>query len=773
MTKILAAVPVIHVHDQIVMCKPMRSESEVVTLIGTLFQRKALSPGLVFWSWSPGHSSQDENSRIDNVHATGMIIPKFVLSQDEEFVYVTIKVPHIRVSAAELITEDCTFSFYCKPYLLKLQFPYPFKEEDEECKATYDPFNGNGTMVAHLPKLNVGQYFPDLDLTTSLLMTRRRDKVVADGTTGMGIEVIHSEDNLELEMVGMDEQTEALQDLPAALLSSNTVSYGFNNQHSNVFVNLRDELLDMTEIKHPDSIVAKYRTMLRISSENQQFDPERYLGDSEGGEDDPIFLEAMAYKPFHVLQWDSWKSNKVKNQADPTHGPREGISSETAQPVDPRVTAFARVGGFTEAEQEVLTNKLPRKEYLIDPHSNEEFALLLGLVDILFAFCYDHRVTLGEGTVESAHTIARLSCTFSWLEDYTYLLQRVGDAKEECIRQSILFSLRRSVIFPFLRVWKLARKVLADVARILFLGKRAILKCLLQLYLTFEHTDTHYLLNKIYVADYCVWLQSAALADETLQGFAKLYNVAKGSIEKMSQQGRELMGLFLPELEAWAAEEPEHDDSASESSGTDSDGDSDSTDCSSGDEGRAGSDSDREGSRSTERGAGVPLRATADLGDNPPMLSQTVEGEGETVNDQELRIPARLRDYDALQREDPQLAYLLPPADFDLTGAVGGNVAGSGAGAGEEGESATARDSGLEKMLILPKRKAEVPAAFDGVATKPKRVLIEDITPQSSEQPDNTRSGVDAEDSVVRKLLNMSLLSDQDKWLLNTDSVVE
>lgn len=40
----------------------------------------------------------------------------------------------------------------------------------------------------------------------------------------------------------------------------------------------------------------------------------------------------------------------------------------------------------------------------------------LSLVDILYAFSYDFRTTLGENTVESAWTINKLSATLCWLQ---------------------------------------------------------------------------------------------------------------------------------------------------------------------------------------------------------------------------------------------------------------------------------------------------------------------------------------------------------------------
>lgn len=68
---------------------------------------------------------------------------------------------------------------------------------------------------------------------------------------------------------------------------------------------------------------------------------------------------------------------------------------------------------FTDDEVCIL-KELPNKEYLLD--DKEILNISLGLVDILFGYCYNHRTTLGENTVESGWTIAKLSSTLSWFE---------------------------------------------------------------------------------------------------------------------------------------------------------------------------------------------------------------------------------------------------------------------------------------------------------------------------------------------------------------------
>lgn len=52
-----------------------------------------------------------------------------------------------------------------------------------------------------------------------------------------------------------------------------------------------------------------------------------------------------------------------------------------------------------------------------------------------------------------------------------------GDVDEACVA---LAGIRRSLIFPYLRVWQLGALVVKDVGDILRAGKRCILRCLLQ-----------------------------------------------------------------------------------------------------------------------------------------------------------------------------------------------------------------------------------------------------------------------------------------------------
>ena len=73
----------------------------------------------------------------------------------------------------------------------------------------------------------------------------------------------------------------------------------------------------------------------------------------------------------------------------------------------------------------------------------------------------------------------------------------------------LIAAFRRSLCIPLYRNWKLAEQVLKDVLTVLKLGKKVILKCLLQTRKYFIDGENRYILNDLYINDYCVWVQYA------------------------------------------------------------------------------------------------------------------------------------------------------------------------------------------------------------------------------------------------------------------------
>ena len=118
------------------------------------------------------------------------------------------------------------------------------------------------------------------------------------------------------------------------------------------------------------------------------------------------------------------------------------------------------------------------------------------LVDILFAYAYDVRTTLGEGSVESPWTIVKLSSSLCWLDPSRDLADVVST------------SLHRSLAYPLYRSWNLSVKVLTDVAEILSLGRRAVLSSFLDIRRILQGDECKQYHNTLFIEPFCVWVQS-------------------------------------------------------------------------------------------------------------------------------------------------------------------------------------------------------------------------------------------------------------------------
>uniref|UniRef100_A0A1X7UJM9 Protein SHQ1 homolog n=1 Tax=Amphimedon queenslandica TaxID=400682 RepID=A0A1X7UJM9_AMPQE len=123
-----------------------------------------------------------------------------------------------------------------------------------------------------------------------------------------------------------------------------------------------------------------------------------------------------------------------------------------------------------------------------------ERVLLLGLVDIIFAYAYDNRINEGDNNSESAWCIRKLSPTLSWFEKFTDDVQEV-----------VYCLYRRSLCYPLYRNYDLSVLVLRDTVDIFKNGKVYLLKCLLSVKKLLDSYEPYYILNNLYVTDYCVY----------------------------------------------------------------------------------------------------------------------------------------------------------------------------------------------------------------------------------------------------------------------------
>nr|XP_002127366.1 protein SHQ1 homolog isoform X1 [Ciona intestinalis]XP_018669350.1 protein SHQ1 homolog isoform X1 [Ciona intestinalis] len=271
-----------------------------------------------------------------------------------------------------------------------------------------------------------------------------------------------------IEVVEEDVNCEHEASLTKENICSTTFGYGFANQKHGVISKLQEDLCDIVYIRNPDDTSLEDRKSLKQAAEDLKFDSDYYLADLY--EDDYIQ---------HIIKFiPEWKQS-----------PEEQLE-------------------FTDEEKEQL-QKLPNKEYLIS--ENEQQIILNGLFDILFAYAYNVRVTEGEGCVESAWNIRTISHTLSWC------------CSSSCLKETVVSCLRRSLCYPQYRNWKLGCKVVQDVIRILKKGRRYILHCLLHIWRIFQTADGSpcYILNDLYITDYCVWLQKLKTCDELMKSLSK------------------------------------------------------------------------------------------------------------------------------------------------------------------------------------------------------------------------------------------------------------
>ncbi|KAI9102735.1 SHQ1 protein-domain-containing protein [Phlyctochytrium arcticum] len=445
-----------------------------------------------------------------------MLTPTFRLTQDDNIVTVIIKCPYIKSQDIEFFIEGPEFKFYAKPYFLRLQLPGSIVEDGRE-KAVYDV--GVGEITLQLPKATPGEVFADLDLLTKLMAPRNTTLPQENGTSTPRplIEV------LESRSVGLE------SDGPSVRLSANEVEemdwdypqtipdepelqtkakYGFNNQYSGYGDHIGQLMQEISDISNLETSTPASRRDERLERENAKFDDEYYIAD---------FLNQDVIEPILKFKPKSWKLLKKVQTS------RESGSEGTPASVEV---------SLSEEDLEMM-RVLPNKQYLLD----DEKSTYLGLVDIIFAYCYNHRTTEGENTVESPWTVAKLSSTLACFESFHGL------------REVIVACIRRSLAYPLYRNFALALRCLEDVAVMFKLGKRSLLSGLLEVKRLIGGDDRMYVLSRLWLDDYCVWIQQAS--DHMLASLGSELNHIR--IEKQE------IGWNLEELESQAAALREED----------------------------------------------------------------------------------------------------------------------------------------------------------------------------------------------------------------------
>lgn len=197
-----------------------------------------------------------------------------------------------------------------------------------------------------------------------------------------------------------------------------TAHYGFNNQYHGYFTHVQETMNEINEITEPEKSTVESRRAERIESENNHFDEDHYCMDFINDEE---IKDLIKYKTLYAKELKRLQKN-AKNAEEKANKPL----IQEITPMD--VSGDLDMDGLSiddanetllkfSSKEDTMMRDLPNKEYLL---SNEK-STYLGLVDLMFAYCYNYRVTEGDNNVESVWCIGRISPTISSL-DVTYYI---------------------------------------------------------------------------------------------------------------------------------------------------------------------------------------------------------------------------------------------------------------------------------------------------------------------------------------------------------------
>ncbi|KAF7493270.1 Protein SHQ1 -like protein [Sarcoptes scabiei] len=419
-----------------------------------------------------------------------MITPIFRLDQDCDNLIIIIRIVDIRTlsnpNEIEIYHEDREFIFYGKPYYLRLKLPgqvessYSIEEDADQLQAEQMGSIGNNLRCSFdcdrnelkikIPKKNRGEHFSDLEMIGNFLCKPKKkfhsNLIEVDEITQINDEEENEDEDFDWTL----EQT-----LPQ--LSLNVLArerYGFANSFENIFDENDNEILELIDVREPGRKSIQQRRLERLRKENGDFDEEHYLADLF---DDEMIANIVEKNP-------SW------------------VDSESNSTIWIDML-------LNDEDRQRIIDQLPRKEF---PKFNSitRAAIVLSLCDILYAYLYDLRTTDFEHTVESAWTIRKLSPTISWFEFWIPIRFESTDQLMDSIKIKLehpqkqennhfdfeknliefaegdnlpllmmISCIRRSLIYPLYRNWKLSIRVANDLVDILLRGRNAILKCLL------------------------------------------------------------------------------------------------------------------------------------------------------------------------------------------------------------------------------------------------------------------------------------------------------
>lgn len=200
-----------------------------------------------------------------------MITPRFQCEQDDEFIIVSIQMPHIKTSLIDYTINENVFRIHVKPYFLRLSFGQELSEEQGKDKSKYD--TNKGILTVYLPKKNKGEFFKDLNMLTSLLSLKpEKSKPLIEEIEG-------DEDKMDEIKQEVEEIDFLEQKLPEEDIELNlNITYGFDSKYKEYFKGYHGEnTLEILDLPYPDKTTKSDRSKLKLEQEILKFSDDYYL----------------------------------------------------------------------------------------------------------------------------------------------------------------------------------------------------------------------------------------------------------------------------------------------------------------------------------------------------------------------------------------------------------------------------------------------------------------------------------------------------------------
>ncbi|XP_025201304.1 protein SHQ1 homolog [Melanaphis sacchari] len=399
-----------------------------------------------------------------------MLTPNFELKQTDDYLIIKIKARFANLNDTEIDVNGNQVTFYSSPYYLRLHLPGEVAETDSS-SGFYDWDLSIFTIT--LNKVNPGEHFPDLNLINKFLTPKKTPRTIKPS-----IEVLNENKHDENNGDGDDDDDDDVDGddnidcnfLQKPILVKNDVclKYGFGNQTQDGFNHFNREFFEIIEISNLDNMNYEQRKSSQAGTEFLDFCDDHYLADLMTEPDG--LKDVLNFKPF-------WYNTTCT---------------------------------LNDSQKNILKS-LGNKEYLLS--KDDKKSALLSLVDIIYAYCFCIRTNLGEENSESPWLINKLSSTLSWFR----IFETFDEAVKACIR--------RSVCYPLYRRWDLSVLVLSDVRKVFENGCVCLLTCLLDIHELFNSSEPRYVLNQLYIKDYCIWIQQ--LKSKHFETIVKLFDKTK------------------------------------------------------------------------------------------------------------------------------------------------------------------------------------------------------------------------------------------------------